>query len=67
MDNWDTMLWLLHLTEAAHIGTIAAQKDEYVKLGSYAMIGLPMELYPTSCAYSHARVSVQVSAFNTLK
>ena len=26
------------------------QPDEYEKLGSYAMIGLPMEAYPTRCA-----------------
>ena len=46
----------------------APQPDEYEKLGSYAMIGLPMEAYPTRCgpamlsgllsamAYSHGSI-----------
>ncbi|KAK9868551.1 hypothetical protein WJX84_005614 [Apatococcus fuscideae] len=32
---------------AEYLTLVPSKKDEYEKLGSYAMIGLPMELYPT--------------------
>ena len=32
--------------EGLRARTAASQPDEYEKLGSYAMIGLPEELYP---------------------
>ncbi|KAK9837635.1 hypothetical protein WJX74_001784 [Apatococcus lobatus] len=32
---------------AEYLTLVPSKKDEYEKLGSYAMIGLPLELYPT--------------------